>query len=85
MTAAVQRGILLGALHHVVSDVEAFGQMLDEHARAAITAGEQDVHAALSRLSTLFGEFRNGVLTAGTTLPAKLQTEAAGLVAKAKA
>jgi hypothetical protein len=80
-----ERAMLLGAMHHLVSDIESFGGAIEEHARAAVVAGEHDVHAALSRIVTLFGEFRNGLLSAGKTMPAKLETEAAGLVAKAKA
>lgn len=82
--AESERSKLLGVMHHLVSDIESFGGAIEEHARAAVVAGEHDVHAALSRIVTLFGEFRNGLLSVGKTLPAKLETEAAGLVAKAK-
>lgn len=83
--AKAKRGALLGVLHHVTTDIEHFGSMMESHAHAAMKAGESDVHAALSRLATLFGEFRNGLMSAGKTMPPALETEAAGLVAKAKA
>lgn len=80
-----EREMLLGMLHHVVDSVEDMGAEIETHARAAVVAGEADVHAALAKLSMLFGEFRNGLMSAGKTMPAKLESEAAGLVAKAKA
>lgn len=80
-----EREMLLGMLHHVVDSVEDMGAEIETHARAAVVAGEADVHAALAKLATLFGEFRNGLMGAGKTMPAKLEAEAAGLVAKAKA
>jgi hypothetical protein len=83
--AEIQRGRLLGDLHHIVGFVEEMGADIEAHAMAAAKAGEHDVHVGLSRLSTLFGEFRNGLLSAGRALPAKLASDAAGLVAKAKA
>lgn len=81
---ATERAKLMGVLHHIVGDIESFGEAVEAHASAAIRAGEADVHAALSRIATLFGEFRNGMLSSGTTLPAKLAAEAAGLVEKSK-
>lgn len=79
-----ERAKLMRVLHHVVGDVESFGEMIEAHASAAVKAGEHDIHAALSRIAMLFGEFRNGLLSAGKTLPAKLADEAAGLVEKSK-
>lgn len=79
-----ERERLLGMLHHVVDSVEDMSAELETHARAAVVAGEADVHAALAYIATLFGEFRNGLVTAGKSMPAKLEVEAAGLVAKAK-
>lgn len=79
------RARFLGMFHHVADSIEEMTAELDAHAKAAAKAGETDVHAALERFATLFGEFRNGLLSAGKTLPPKLETEAAGLAAKAKA
>lgn len=83
--AETERAKVMGVLHHIATDIENFGAMLESHAHAAMKAGETDVHSALSRIATLFGEFRNGLMSAGKTMPPTLEAEAAGLVAKAKA
>jgi hypothetical protein len=81
----IERANLLGDLHHILGFVADMGAGLEAHAMAAAKSGDAEVHAGLSRLATLFGEFRMGLLTAGRDLPAKLAADAAGLVAKSKA
>ncbi|SRR5579883_919008 len=75
---------VLGVMHHVLSDVEGFIEGLGARGKAAMAAGEHDVHAFFARLETLFGEFRNGLVNSVESVPAKLESEISGLIAKVK-
>lgn len=75
---------VVGHLHNVLNDVQTGVTDIQGRAKTAIDAGDTETHAALSRLETLFGEFRNGLVNFGKALPANLEAEAAKLAAMVK-